>query len=135
MNQQTKIAIKGLNFYYQDKKVIQDLNLSIPVNEILAVFGPANSGITTLLRSLNRLCDLIPGAHSEGEILLDGKNINAPNVSVTDLRRRIGMVFDVPISISSVFKSSICSTNLVRISQTSLYIILSALTRRSFNIS
>lgn len=96
MVQQPKINISDLNFFYHKKQVIRDLSLDIPANEILAVFGPANSGTTTLLRSLNRLCDLTPGSRVEGIILLDGKNINDPDVSVTDLRRRVGMVFDVP---------------------------------------
>jgi phosphate transport system ATP-binding protein len=96
MIQESKIVIKGLNFYYQQKQVIKELNLEIPKNEILAVFGPANSGITTLLRTLNRLCDLTWGARPEGEILLDGKNIFDPDINVTELRRRVGMVFDVP---------------------------------------
>jgi phosphate transport system ATP-binding protein len=93
---QSKISIKELNFYYKNNQVIRDFNLEISSNEILAVFGPANSGTTTLLRSFNRLGDLIPGTRLEGEILLDGKNIYAPDVNVTDLRRRVGMVFDVP---------------------------------------
>ncbi len=96
MTQKSKIEIKGLNFYYQQKQVIKELNLEIPKNRILAVFGPANSGITTLLRTLNRLSDLTVGARQEGEILLDGKNIFDPDVNVTELRRRVGMVFDVP---------------------------------------
>lgn len=96
MIQQSKIVINNLNFYYQKKQVIRDFSLEIPGNEILAVFGPANSGTTTLLRTLNRLCDLIPGTHMEGEILLDGKNIFDPDISVTELRRKVGMVFDVP---------------------------------------
>ena len=99
MTHQPKIVIKNFNFYYQKKQVIRDFNLEIIGNEILAVFGPANSGTTTLLRTLNRMCDLIPGSHMEGEILLDGKNIFAPDVSVTELRRKIGMVFDVPTSL------------------------------------
>lgn len=94
--QQSKIVIKGLNFYYQQKQAIKELNLEIPKNEIMAVFGPANSGITTLLRTLNRLCDLTYGTRQEGEILLDGKNIFAPDVNVTELRRRVGIVFDTP---------------------------------------
>ena len=96
MIQLSKIVINELNFYYQKTQVIRDFSLEIPRNEILAVFGPANSGTTTLLRTLNRLCDLIPGAYMEGEILLDGKNIFDPDISVTDLRRKVGMVFDVP---------------------------------------
>ncbi|WP_186423253.1 phosphate ABC transporter ATP-binding protein [Lacrimispora celerecrescens] len=96
MTQKSKIEIKGLNFFYQQKQVIKGLNLEIPKNRIMAVFGPANSGITTLLRTLNRLSDLTVGARQEGEILLDGKNIFDPDVNVTELRRRVGMVFDVP---------------------------------------
>ncbi len=96
---QSKIVIKNLNFSYKEKLAIRGLNLEVPANEILAVFGPANSGITTLLRSLNRLGDLIPEARVEGEILIDGKNIYAPDVNVTELRRRVGMVFDVPTTL------------------------------------
>jgi len=99
MTQKSKIEIKGLNFYYQQKQVIKELNLELPKNRITAVFGPANSGITTLLRTLNRLSDLTVGARHEGEILLDGKNIFDPDVNVTELRRRVGMVFDVPTSL------------------------------------
>jgi len=106
MTPQPKIIIRKLNFYYQKKLVIRELNLEILSNEILAVFGPANSGTTTLLRTMNRLCDLIPGAHLEGEILLDGKNIYAPDISVTELRRRVGMVFDVPTPLPmSIFEN------------------------------
>ena len=95
MGSQAKIVIRDLNFYYKDKRVIHGLNLDIPANEIMAVLGPANSGITTLLRSLNRLCDLIPEAKMDGEILLDGKSVYDQDVNVTELRRRVGMVFDV----------------------------------------
>jgi phosphate transport system ATP-binding protein len=91
-----KFEINDLNVFYEKKQVIYDLNMSIRKNEILSVFGPANSGITTLLRSLNRLTDLKYEARMEGQILLDGKNINDPDVSVTELRRSVGMVFDVP---------------------------------------
>jgi len=94
--EKTKISIKNLNFFYNKKQAIYDLSLDIQANQILSVFGPANSGITTLLRSLNRLCDLTPGIRMEGSILLDGKNIYGQDVSVTGLRRRVGMVFDVP---------------------------------------
>jgi len=91
-----KIVLNDFNFYYDKKQVIYNLNLKIPANEIMAIFGPANSGITTLLRTLNRLCDLTPGAWLNGQILLDGKNIYADDVNVTELRRKVGMVFEVP---------------------------------------
>ena len=91
-----KIMINNLNFYYKDKRVIENLNLEIRSNEIMSFLGPANSGITTLLRSLNRLCDLNADARIEGEILLDGESIFGHEVNVTELRRKVGMVFDVP---------------------------------------
>ena len=96
MSEQIKISIKNLNFFYQKKEVIKALNLDVRENEILSVFGPANSGTTTLLRALNRMTDLTPGARMEGEIFLDGKNIRAPGVSITELRRKVSMVFEVP---------------------------------------
>jgi phosphate transport system ATP-binding protein len=94
--QRPKIVIENLNFYFGKTRVIHGLSLEIPQNEITCVLGPAKSGITTLLRSLNRLCDLIPEAHMEGRILLDGKNVYDRDTNVTELRRRVGMVFDVP---------------------------------------
>ncbi|MCL2071494.1 MAG: phosphate ABC transporter ATP-binding protein [Oscillospiraceae bacterium] len=91
-----KIEIKNFNFYFGEKQVIYNLNLKVQANRILSVFGPANSGTTTLLRSLNRLCELNPELRYEGEILLDGKSIFDSRESVTQLRRRVGMVFEVP---------------------------------------
>ncbi|MCL1820453.1 MAG: phosphate ABC transporter ATP-binding protein [Oscillospiraceae bacterium] len=91
---QHKISVRDMNVWFSDKQVIHSLNIDIPSNEIISVLGPANSGITTLLRSLNRLSDLNPAMRVEGEILLDGNNIR--DVSVTELRRKVGMVFDVP---------------------------------------
>ena len=91
-----KFEIKDFSFYYNEKCVLNSLNFSINSNEILSLLGPANSGITTLLRSLNRLSDLDRGVRIEGDILLDGKSIFAPDVIATSLRRRVGMVFEVP---------------------------------------
>jgi phosphate transport system ATP-binding protein len=92
----TKIKIENLSFFYGKKQAINDFSLDIPKNRIMSVFGPAKSGITTLLRSLNRLYELIPDTRAEGRILIDNEDIHAPSVSLTQLRRRVGMVFDVP---------------------------------------
>jgi len=101
-----KITVNDLNVYYDKKQVIHNFNLDIPANKIMAVFGPANSGITTLLRSLNRLCDLNPGAWMSGEILLDGEDIHAEHINVTELRRKVGMVFEVPTPLPiSIFEN------------------------------
>jgi phosphate transport system ATP-binding protein len=96
MSQEKKIVIKNFNFYYDFVQALRDIDLDIKSNEIFAIFGPARSGKTTLLKSLNRLTDLIFGTRHTGTILLDGLDIYDPKVNLTQLRRRIGMVFDLP---------------------------------------
>lgn len=99
MTRKPKIVIKNFNFYYKDKHVIKDFNLVIYENEIFALFGPANSGTTTLFRAITRLCDLDPSARAEGEILVDGVDIRSPGTNVTQLRQKIGMVFEEPVAL------------------------------------
>jgi len=96
MSEQIKISIKDLNIFFEKKQVIFNYSLDIRANEIVSIFGPAGSGITTLLRSLNRLNELIPTYKMEGLIKLDDKDIYDKDNSLTELRRKIGMVFDVP---------------------------------------
>ncbi|MCL1789269.1 MAG: phosphate ABC transporter ATP-binding protein [Oscillospiraceae bacterium] len=108
MASENKIEVKNFNFYFGKKQIISNLNLNIRANKITSVFGPANSGTTTFLRSLNRLCDLDANAHYEGEILIDGKSIFDAKESVTELRRRIGMVFEVPTPLPLSIFENVC---------------------------
>ena len=96
MPDNVKIEIRDMNFFYENSQAIYDLTLDVRANEVLSVFGPAGSGITTFLRSLNRLTELIPGTRVDGKILLDGKSVYDADIILTELRRKIGMVFDVP---------------------------------------
>jgi phosphate transport system ATP-binding protein len=96
MPQGSKIVIKDFSFYYDSFQALSNINLDIRPKEIFTAFGPARSGKTTLLKSLNRLTDLIWGARHTGAIFLDGTDIYDPKVDLTHLRRRIGMVFDLP---------------------------------------
>jgi phosphate transport system ATP-binding protein len=96
MSQENKITIKDFSFYYNSVQALRNINLDIRPREIFAIFGPARSGKTTLLKSLNRLTDLILRTRHTGMILLDGIDIYDPNLSLTHLRRRIGMVFELP---------------------------------------
>ena len=106
MSRENKIVIKDFNFYYDSLQALQNINLRIQSNEIFAIFGPARSGKTTLLKSLNRLTDLIPGARHTGNILIEGTDIYDSKLSLTLLRRRIGMVFDLPIPLPmSIFEN------------------------------
>jgi len=92
----TVISIQNLNFFYKKKQVIFDFSLDIHRNKIFSIFGPANSGISTLFRSINRLNELTPSARLEGKIFLNDEEIHDKEVDRHDLRRKIGMVFDVP---------------------------------------
>lgn len=96
MDNSLKIKIKNLNFYYGDFKALHDISLDIYSNQVTAFIGPSGCGKSTLLRCLNRMNDLIPASRAEGRILLDGQNINDPNVDVVTLRRNVGMVFQKP---------------------------------------
>jgi phosphate transport system ATP-binding protein len=96
-----KFSIRDLTFHYDKDVALRDVTLDIPANEITVVFGPSRAGKSTLLRCLNRLNDLIENEQIEirGQILLDGQDVYAPQVDVTELRRRVGMVFALPIAL------------------------------------
>ncbi len=96
MPQESKMAIRDFSFYYDSVQALRNINLKIHSKEIFTVFGPARSGKTTLLKSLNRLTDLVFGTSHSGTIHLDETDIYDPSVDLTHLRRRIGMVFDLP---------------------------------------
>jgi phosphate transport system ATP-binding protein len=91
-----KIDIRDFSFYYGKFKALGDINLHIATNQITAIIGPSGCGKSSLLRSINRMNDLVPNVHSEGEIILSGENIIGPSVDVVDVRRRVGMVFQRP---------------------------------------
>ncbi len=91
-----KIEVERLNFYYNTKQALSNINLNIPDRHITALIGPSGCGKSTFLRCLNRMNDTIPGAHAEGSIKLDGDNVLDPAFNVVDLRQRVGMVFQKP---------------------------------------
>ena len=88
-----KIVIQDMNFYYGTVQALKCVNMTVPANKVTAFIGPSGCGKSTLLRCLNRLNDLVDGARVEGTILLDEENIYRPEVDATDLRTRVGMVF------------------------------------------
>lgn len=90
------LETKNLNLFYGNKQALFDVNLSIPKNRVTAFIGPSGCGKSTLLRTFNRMNDLVDGCKIDGQILLDGKNIFDRSVDITDLRRRVGMVFQKP---------------------------------------
>ena len=87
------LEIDGFHFYYGNKEALRNISLAIPRKQVTAFIGPSGCGKSTLLRCFNRMNDLIEGIQVRGAIKLDGEDINAPDVDVIQLRRRVGMVF------------------------------------------
>ncbi len=92
-----KIAVQDFSAFYGQTSVLRNINLEIYPRQRLAIIGPASSGKTTFLRCLNRLTDIEAGFSTRGRILLDGSDICDRSVDVPSLRRRVGMVYAVPI--------------------------------------
>ncbi len=88
-----KIKVTDLSFYYGNSKAINEIGLSIKENSVLALIGPSGCGKSTFLRCINRMNDIIPDTIVQGDIEIDGKSIYHQKYDVTDLRRRVGMVF------------------------------------------
>lgn len=91
-----KIQVRNLNFYYGNFQALHTISVDIKRNSITALIGPSGCGKSTFIRTLNRMNDLIEGASSEGQILLDQENILDAGFDVTNLRKRVGMVFQKP---------------------------------------
>ena len=90
------IQVQDLNVFYDDFHAVHDVNLSFGRNEITAMIGPSGCGKSTVLRSLNRMNDLVPGARVEGKVLYHGQDIYAPKIDPIAVRQHIGMVFQKP---------------------------------------
>ena len=90
------IQAKDLNVYYGDFRAVKDVTLSIRQKKVTAIIGPSGCGKSTVLRSFNRMNELVPTAHIQGEVLFMEQNIYAPEVDPVEVRRRIGMVFQKP---------------------------------------
>jgi phosphate transport system ATP-binding protein len=90
------MELKNLSVFYGKFRALADINIAIQTNKITAIIGPSGCGKSTLLRAFNRMNDLTASARMDGEVILDGENINVSGVDVVDVRRRVGMVFQRP---------------------------------------
>jgi len=93
---QARIAIRNLDFHYGDNRALKGINLDLPARQVTGMIGPSGCGKSTLLRVLNRMYSLYPGQRAEGEVMMDGQNLLAPDTDMNELRSRIGMVFQKP---------------------------------------
>lgn len=109
-----KLETRDLKAIYGKVQALKGINLRFPENRVTAVMGPSGCGKSTLIRCLNRIHELTPGAKVEGEVILDGVNIYAPNVDPVAIRRRIGMVFQKPnpFPTMSIFDNAVAGLKL-----------------------
>lgn len=90
------VEIQNVNLWYSNVQALTDVSLNFPRNKITALIGPSGCGKSTLLRTINRMNELIPGVRTDGNILLNGVNVNGKDVDPVEVRRRVGMVFQKP---------------------------------------
>lgn len=90
------LELNNVSVYYGDKLAVKDISMPIQRQKITAYIGPSGCGKSTVLRSLNRMNDLIPGARVDGQVMYRGKNLYDSDVDAVEVRRRIGMVFQKP---------------------------------------
>ncbi|MCH7553580.1 MAG: phosphate ABC transporter ATP-binding protein [Chloroflexi bacterium] len=90
------LETEALHVFYGDNLVLADITMQIPARRILAIIGPSGCGKSTLLRVFNRMNEVIPSARLEGQVRFMGQDLYAPNVDATEVRFRIGMVFQKP---------------------------------------
>src|SRR5512144_2488395 len=90
------IVLRRLNLFYDSFQALKDIDAAFPSKTITALIGPSGCGKSTLLRTLNRMNDLIEGVRITGQVFIDGQDIFGPEVVLTQLRKKVGMVFQRP---------------------------------------
>lgn len=96
-----------MSYAYDGKMALRDVSLDVPPRATTVLFGPAGGGKTTLLRLINRLNDLVEGTSMTGRILIDASDVNAPGIDVARLRRRVGMVFALPLPLPGTVRENV----------------------------
>lgn len=102
-----KIRIIDVGYSYAGRQVLSNVTLDVPDRAISVFFGPAGGGKTTLMRLINRLNDLVEATERRGRILLDDEDIYAPGTDVSRLRRRVGMVFALPLPLPGTIRENV----------------------------
>ena len=106
--EQTAVEVKNLNLWFGNKHVLNDISMRIPKNKITALIGQSGCGKSTLISCFNRLNDLYDGCKYDGEIIIDGQNINSRKVNVSRLRTNVGMVFQRPNPFPMSIYKNVC---------------------------
>jgi phosphate transport system ATP-binding protein len=96
MTGKAQICVRNLNVHYGQERALKDITVDIPARKITVIIGPSGCGKTTLLKSFNRLIDLVEGVRVSGEVLVDGENIFDPAVEITAIRKKMGLLSQKP---------------------------------------
>jgi phosphate transport system ATP-binding protein len=103
MDPNSHISVKNLNVFYGNEQALKNISVNIPNKKITVIIGPSGCGKTTLLKSFNRLIEMVEGIRVSGEILVDGEDILNPRVEVTHIRKKMGLLsqnpYPLPMSI------------------------------------
>jgi phosphate transport system ATP-binding protein len=103
-----KFSVRNLTVYFGPSSGLRAVTVDVPACAIFSVIGPSGSGKTTFLRALNRMNDLTPGSRAEGTVLLDGADIYHPACDVAGLRKRVGIVFALPVPLPMSIRDNLC---------------------------
>jgi len=102
-----KIRFEAVRYWYGGQEALQGVTFEVPDRAVTVLFGPAGGGKTTLMRLANRLNDLVDGTRLSGRVLLDGEDVYAPGTDVQRLRRRVGMVFALPLPLPGTIRENV----------------------------
>jgi len=103
----TALAIRGLDFFYGKSQALTAVDLDVPARAVTAIIGPSGCGKSTLLRTINRIFELYPEQRAEGEIVFEDRNVLDRKFPLSELRRRIGMVFQKPTPFASSIRNNV----------------------------
>jgi phosphate transport system ATP-binding protein len=110
-----KVAVRGLKVSFGGKEALRGVTLDVAANRVLGIIGPAGSAKTTFLRAINRMNELTHGCRTEGSVLIDGLDAYAPGEDPVALRRRVGMVFAMPVPLPlSIYENVVYGPRLAR---------------------
>lgn len=128
-----KLSAHDLNLTFRDKHILKNINIDLPKNQITALIGPSGCGKSTLLRSFNRMHDLYPDVKITGQLKMDDIDLYGKNVSVTEIRKKIGMVFQKPNPLpKSIYENLSYALRIHNFSKTEIPALVETALRESF---
>ena len=128
-----KLSAHNLNLFFGNKQILKNVNIDFPINQVTSLIGPSGCGKSTLLRSFNRMHDLSPDARIEGSIKLDDLDIYDKKSSVTEIRKRIGMVFQKPNPLpKSIYENLLYALNIHRFDKKEIPLLIEKALKESY---